>query len=102
MRKECPELGWGDFTVLRSDASDVLILRYDFRGTSMLTLHNFGNRPKTVVVDPRAKGGNILTDVFDENHSRSENGSHQLKLPPYGHRWMRIGAVDNALNRAPF
>jgi maltose alpha-D-glucosyltransferase/alpha-amylase len=102
MRKECPELGWGDFSVLRTETPDVLVLRYDFRGVSMLTLHNFSNRPKTVVVDPKVKGGNVLTDVFDENHSRTENGTHEMKLPPYGHRWMRVGAIDNTLNRAPF
>jgi maltose alpha-D-glucosyltransferase / alpha-amylase len=102
MRKECPELGWGDFSVLRTETPEVLVLRYDFRGVSMLTLHNFSNRPKTVAVDPKVKGGNILTDVFDENHSRTENGTHEMKLPPYGHRWMRVGAIDNSLNRLPF
>jgi maltose alpha-D-glucosyltransferase/alpha-amylase len=102
MRRECPELGWGDFTVLRTETPDVLVLRYDFRGVSMLTLHNFSNRPKTIVVDPKVKGGNVLTDVFDENHSRTENGTHEMKLPPYGHRWMRVGAIDNAPNRTPF
>ena len=44
MRKECPEFGWGDFTVLRVDVPDVLAIRYDFRGVSMLTLHNFSSR----------------------------------------------------------
>jgi maltose alpha-D-glucosyltransferase/alpha-amylase len=102
MRKECPELGWGDYTVLRTHASDVLVLRYDFRGVSMLTLHNFSPRPRTVTVDPKVRGGNLLTDVFDENHSRSENGAHELKLPAYGHRWLRVGAIDNTLNRAAF
>jgi maltose alpha-D-glucosyltransferase/alpha-amylase len=102
MRKECPELGWGDLMVLRTDTSEVLALRYDFRGVSMLTLHNFANRPKTVTVEPKVKGSNMLTDVFDENHSRSENGTHHFKLPAYGHRWLRVGAIDNALNRTAF
>jgi maltose alpha-D-glucosyltransferase/alpha-amylase len=102
MRKECQELGWGDVTVLRTDASDVLILRYDFQGVSMLTLHNFSNRPRTVSVDPKVKGGDLLTDVFDDHHSRTENGTHEIKLPPYGHRWLRVGAIDNTLNLSRF
>jgi maltose alpha-D-glucosyltransferase / alpha-amylase len=102
MRKECIEFGYGDFTVLRTDTPEVLVIRYDFRGTSMLTLHNFSNRPKTVGVTPKVKGGQLLTDVFDENHSRTENDTHQIKMPPYGHRWLRVGAIDNALNRTPF
>ena len=101
-RRECPELGWGEFTVLRVDAPGVLALRYDFRGTSMLTVHNFASRRQTVTVEPKVNGGDLLTDVFDTNHSRRESGSHSLTLEAYGHRWYRIGAVDNTLNRGAF
>ena len=102
MRKECPELGWGDATVLRVDVPEVLAIRYDFRGVSMLTLHNFSGRRQTVAVDPRSDNSGLLVDVFDENHSRSENGIHRVSLGSYGHRWYRIGAPDNALNRTSF
>jgi maltose alpha-D-glucosyltransferase/alpha-amylase len=100
MRKECPELGWGDFTVLRVDADDVLAIRYDFRGVSMVTVHNFGARRHTIGLEPKCQGGDALFDVFDDNHSRSDNGTHQLTLGPYAHRWYRVGAPDNTLNRA--
>ena len=102
MRKESPELGWGDFTVLRVDVPEVLAIRYDFRGVSMLTLHNFSSRRQTVGVDPKTDNAGLLVDVFDENHSRSESGVHEVALPPYGHRWYRVGAADNTLNRASF
>jgi maltose alpha-D-glucosyltransferase / alpha-amylase len=101
MRKECPELSWGDFVVLRNETSDVLTLRYDFRGVSMLTVHNFSSRRQTVAVDPKTEGGNLLVDVFDDNHSRTDNGTHRLTLGPYAHRWYRVGAADNTLNRSP-
>jgi maltose alpha-D-glucosyltransferase/alpha-amylase len=102
MRKECPELGWGDFTVLRVDVPDVLAIRYGFRGTAMLTLHNFSARRRTVAVDPRCHGGHLLVNVFDDRHSQCENGSHSITLEPYGHRWYRIGGSDTTLNRTPF
>jgi maltose alpha-D-glucosyltransferase/alpha-amylase len=102
MRKECPEFGWGDFTVLRIDATDVLAIRYDFRGTSMLTLHNFSPRRQTVAVEPKSPGGGLLLNVFDDKHSRSESGVHEITLEPYAHRWYRVGAADNTLNRTAF
>jgi maltose alpha-D-glucosyltransferase / alpha-amylase len=102
MRKECPEFGWGDFTVLRIDATDVLAIRYDFRGTSMLTLHNFSPRRHTVAVEPKSPGGGLLMNVFDDKHSRSESGVHEITLEPYAHRWYRVGAADNTLNRTAF
>jgi maltose alpha-D-glucosyltransferase/alpha-amylase len=102
MRKECPELSWGDFVVLRGESPDVLVIRYDFRGVSMLTLHNFSGRRQTVAVDPKTERAGLLVDVFDDNHSRSDNGTHRITLGPYGHRWYRVGGADNALNRLPF
>ena len=102
MRKECPELGWGEYTVLRVEAPEVLAIRYDFRGVSMLTLHNFSSRRQSFAVHPRTDNSGLLVDVFDENHSRSESGLHEITLPPYGHRWYRVGAPDNALNRTSF
>ena len=99
MRKEA---GFGDGDSRAAHGHpEVLVIREHFRACPA-TLHNFSNRAKTVVVEPRVKGGNVLTDVFDENHSRTENGTHQIKMPAYGHRWMRVGAIDNALNRTPF
>jgi maltose alpha-D-glucosyltransferase/alpha-amylase len=89
-------------TVLRVKVPQVLAIRYDFRGVSMLTLHKFSSRRQTVAVDPRSDNAGLLVDVFDEHHSRSESGTHELTLSPYGHRWYRIGAPDNALNRTSF
>src|SRR5262249_44759496 len=47
-RKECPEIGWGEFTVLRTNTPEVLVLRYDWRDTSLITMHNFSGRAQTV------------------------------------------------------
>ena len=92
----------GDFTVLRVDVPEVLAVRYDFRGVSMLTLHNFSGRRQSVAVDPKTDNGGLLVDVFDENHSRSESCTHEVTLPPYGNRWYRVGAPDNTLSRTSF
>src|SRR5579864_6855485 len=45
MRKEVPEIGWGDFAVipLRTDAA--LAVRYDWRGNSVLFVHNLDATP---------------------------------------------------------
>src|SRR4030095_14780475 len=48
VRKECPEISWGTFTVLRTNVTEVLALRYDWRETSIITLHNFSNQEQKV------------------------------------------------------
>jgi maltose alpha-D-glucosyltransferase/alpha-amylase len=47
MRKECPEAAWGNFVVLHTSAADVLALRSDWRGTSLVIVHNFGSARQT-------------------------------------------------------
>jgi maltose alpha-D-glucosyltransferase / alpha-amylase len=101
MRKECPEISWGTFVVLRTNVPEVLALRYDWRETSMLTVHNFGNKAQKVILKAGCNGDNLLVEVFDGRHSRARNdGAHHIDLDEYAWRWYRVGAADNALNRS--
>ncbi|HVK10966.1 MAG TPA: alpha-amylase family protein [Gemmataceae bacterium] len=100
-RKECPEISWGQFQILPAGAPDVLAIRYDWRDTSLLTVHNFAGEPRTAKLRVDTPGGERLADVFDIQESRAgASGEHEIALGAYGHRWFRGGAADNALNRA--
>jgi maltose alpha-D-glucosyltransferase/alpha-amylase len=101
MRKECPEISWGQFEVLSTSESSVLAIRYDWRDTSLLTLHNFAGEPTKPIFDVKVRGGNLLVDVFNANgDSNGRDGRHEVKLEPYAWRWFRVGSPDNALHRA--
>jgi maltose alpha-D-glucosyltransferase/alpha-amylase len=100
VRRECPEISWGTFEIITSSAPDVLVLRYDWRNTSLVTLHNFADEHRRVTFSVGAPRGELLVDVFSETDSRGELGDrHTINLPPYGYRWFRVGAVDNAMDR---
>jgi maltose alpha-D-glucosyltransferase/alpha-amylase len=97
-RKECPEIGWGEFTVLRTNVPEVLAMRYDWRETALVTLHNFSNRPQTVKLKVGSPRDELLVEVFDDRHSRAQNdGAHRIRLDEYGWRWYRVGASDTTL-----
>jgi maltose alpha-D-glucosyltransferase/alpha-amylase len=104
-RKECPEIGWGEFSVLRTNVPEVLAMRYDWRGTSLLTLHNFSSRTQRVRLKVGCDNDDTLVEVFDGRHSRAHNdGAHRITLPEYAWRWYRVGAADTTLylsNLAP-
>jgi maltose alpha-D-glucosyltransferase/alpha-amylase len=101
-RKECAEISWGDFAVLRTNAPSVLALRYDWRGTSLLTLHNFENRRQKVVLKVGRERDDFLSEVFDSRHSRADaDGAHRIELDGYAWRWYRVGGSDNTLRRPP-
>ena len=102
-RRECPEIGWGDCTILRSDAPGVLILKYDLRGTALVTLHNFSCERRTVCLPEREVRAPRLVDIFGNDHSAAERDSmYRITLEAYGYKWLRVGAADNTLSRAPF
>lgn len=97
-RRECPEISWGKYSILETGASEVLALKYDWRSTSLLTLHNFTDQPRTARLHI-GDGGALLVDVFNHDSRHAEESDHEITLEPYGYRWFRVGAADNALNR---
>ncbi len=48
MRKEVPEIGWGDFSFISAGAKEVLIMRYEWRNNSVVLVHNLGSLPREV------------------------------------------------------
>jgi len=100
-RKECPEISWGHYVVLRTNAPDVLAIRYDWRDTSLLTLHKFGNGKQTIKLKVDRPNDEVLVEVFDGHHSKKQHdGAHRIELDGYAWRWYRVGGADNALDRS--
>jgi maltose alpha-D-glucosyltransferase/alpha-amylase len=103
MRKEVPEVGWGDFEVLNTGTNAVLGMRYDWRNNSVLFLHNLDARPREISFSAGLRGeqGKLLVNLLTEDHSRAdERGRHDVLLEPYGYRWYRVGGLDYLLKRS--
>jgi maltose alpha-D-glucosyltransferase/alpha-amylase len=103
MRKEVPEVGWGDFEVLDTGTHSVLGMRYDWRNNSVLFLHNLDARPREISFSVGLKDdqGKLLVNLLTEDHSRAdERGRHDVLLEPYGYRWYRVGGLDYLLKRS--
>jgi maltose alpha-D-glucosyltransferase/alpha-amylase len=103
MRKEVPEIGWGDFVVIDAGDRSVLIMRYDWRKNSVLLVHNLAAAPREVKfrVGLRGEEGNLLVNLLGEDHSRARSdGKHCLLLDAYAYRWYRVGGLDYLLKRS--
>ena len=103
MRKEVPEIGWGDFEVLSIRDPAVLAIRYDWRNNSVLFVHNLDAVPREVAFSTGLQGneGRLLINLLTEDHSRAgEDGKHHLLLEAYGYRWYRVGGLDYLLKRS--
>jgi maltose alpha-D-glucosyltransferase/alpha-amylase len=100
MRKEIPEIGWGDFAILATGTPAVLAMRYDWRNNSVLFVHNLSPIPTEVKFGAGAKVDGQLVNLLSNEHSTpGPSGKHSLLLEPYGYRWFRIGGLDYLLKR---
>jgi maltose alpha-D-glucosyltransferase / alpha-amylase len=103
MRKEVPEIGWGDFKVVSARDPAVLILRYDWRNNSVLFVHNLDDKPREIAFAVGLPGdtGKHLVNLLSEDHSEADaRGRHRLLLEAYGYRWYRVGGLDYLLKRS--
>jgi maltose alpha-D-glucosyltransferase/alpha-amylase len=105
MRKEVPEVGWGEFEILKTGDPAVLAIRYDWRNNSVLFLHNLAEDPREFEFSAGLKGktGDRLVNLLTADHSTAgENGKHCVCLEGYGYRWYRVGGLDYLLKRSEF
>jgi maltose alpha-D-glucosyltransferase/alpha-amylase len=103
MRKEVPEIGWGDYTVLNAGTVEVLAIRYDWRNNSVVALHNLGAVPREVRLNVGLEGqsGKRLVNLLSTAHSVADkSGKHCILLEAYGYRWYRVGGLAYLLNRS--
>ena len=100
LRKECPEIGWGEWSLVKTAAPGVLGLRYQWKGNALIVLHNFTPKPKEArfrLTEPEA---HVLTNLRQNDESRADqDGRHRIALEAYGYRWYRVGALDHLLHR---
>jgi maltose alpha-D-glucosyltransferase/alpha-amylase len=98
MRKECPQISWGDFVVLEA-RREVLAVRYDWEDTAVLALHNLSGAPVSVRLRAKDTGHDRLVSLLDDEHGAARRGWHTIELDGFGFRWFRVGGLDDILRR---
>ena len=88
MRKEVPEVGWGDFEVLPTRDPAVLAMRYDWRNNSVLFVHNLSDTPREVAFSTGLAGpeGRRAGEPAQREPQPRGGGrpAHTCVLEPYG------------------
>jgi len=97
-RKECREIGWGDWELVQTGSPHVLGLCYSWRSRRVLVLHNFSAHPVEIRFALSGSDSALLSDVMATSDSRvAADGKHHIMLPEYGYRWYRVGGLNYAL-----
>ncbi|WP_121254352.1 alpha-amylase family protein [Nocardioides ferulae] len=101
--RECPELGWGAFSVLDQPHPQVLAHRCHWEGGTVVAVHNLSAEPLTTPVtldaacldgsggEGAGEGRLWLEDLFAHHELEpSPRGVVEVTLESYGHRWFRV------------
>lgn len=90
-RNETPELGFGDWHVVKADQPSVLVHRCDWQGSTVVAVHNFAGADRAVTF--RLDGSDDvvgLDDLLDGERLALDGPEVTLDLPRYGYRWYRV------------
>ncbi len=93
-RRDCPELGWGDWRLL--DTGDPAVLAHEacWRGNRMVVVHNLSDRPREVTIADLAGPDDHVMEVFcDGRRGDDPDPSRPLRLEAHGFRWLRTAGT---------
>lgn len=90
-RSECPELGWGEWTVLDAGDSRLLVHRCDWLQGTVMAIHNLADVEVTAEFSLHDSNDiEELTDVFaDEEYEPLDLNHPRFPVRPFGYRWLR-------------
>lgn len=94
LRKECVEIGWGEWSVLKTKYTHILALKYKWKEKSVVVIHNFDEHPCELVLSEKDVETRRLIDLINNNIESisDEKKRHTIILEPFGYRWFRAGA----------
>ena len=87
-RRECPELGWGDWTLLDAGDPALFAQRSDWDDSTIVAVHSFAGRDLSARLRVGEEG--TLLDLFRDEDHELDGGEVLIELPPYGARWFRL------------
>jgi maltose alpha-D-glucosyltransferase / alpha-amylase len=91
-RKETPELGWGRCQVLPASDPAVLALRCEWRGSVVVTVHNFADRHARpcLELDGDDRRATLVELFADQRYDRVGTLADAVPVAGHGFRWFRL------------
>lgn len=92
-RKECGEIGSGDWKTVSTGHQTVLGLRYAYEDGVVLTLHNLSRQPRVIDLDISDEEAERAIDLFSDRPYKPVQESRRFRLNGSGYRWLRLGGM---------
>ena len=94
LRREAPEIGWGSWTVIPTAAQPVLVLRCDWQGRTLITVHNLSRRRRVVDVSLDGVEGQLGDLLKLDRPIPIRSGIATIRLGAHDYRWLRVDEAN--------
>lgn len=96
-RKQCPEIGWGDWEILETGDPGVFAHRCSWSGGAVIAVHNLADRPAAVRLKAGSTRQEKLVELLGDQPYSLVGIDEEIDLEPYGYRWFRMGGAHRFL-----
>ena len=102
LRKECPEIGYGEWEIIPTREPSVLAMQYRYRGTLVITVHNFAGGPVVIRLKAFDEPAQPLVDLIEPQEITAPEGKeYEIRIGSYGFRWFRLRGVKPTMSTGP-
>ncbi|MCX7596155.1 MAG: alpha-amylase family protein [Fischerella sp.] len=92
IRKQCPELGRGQWQILEVDRPSVFAHCCEWEGNAVIAFHNLADKACNVTL--KSQKYKYLIDLFCNcEYEPLNGGTHSIPLSAYGYRWFRVDGM---------
>jgi maltose alpha-D-glucosyltransferase/alpha-amylase len=91
LRRECPEIGLGTWSVPDSSNPHLLVLRYEDGPRRLMVIHNFDDHDQDFLL-PIDSSSNTARDLFTREEFHWHDARAPVSIPAYGYRWLRLSS----------
>ncbi|MBX9584971.1 MAG: alpha-amylase family protein [Gemmataceae bacterium] len=91
VRKQCPEIGQGEYKLLKSAPPSVFAHRCEWENGAVLVMHNLADKPAAARADLDERAGEYLVELFGDKNGERVSRTREIDIPGYGSRWFRLG-----------
>lgn len=88
-RKESPEFGHGEWSLLPAEQEAVLAHAATWNGNTVIAVHNLSDQPRTARLDLSTFDAEHLVDLLNRDGKPIEKDTPEIELNGYGYRWLR-------------
>ncbi|NUT10661.1 MAG: trehalose synthase [Nonomuraea sp.] len=93
--RECPELAWGEHTVIDCAHLGVVGWRCDAEDACVVVVHNLTDTATDATLTLKGQASNRMTDLLtDATFDISAKEQVELPMDPHGSRWLRVSTPD--------